>query len=231
MAKAFKCNTRSPAGNLILGVLFLLCALFLIVMPCLGVAGTVVGAVTLPKDGHEALGTLCAFGVCLALLVITFALGVLCLNATLLPKTLEVTEDGIELRWFAKRLGHVPFANMKGVTVKTRAMAGETANTAFWQAFFAGGLIGGLIAQRRFDPNEPIGFIIKLIDADDPDTSWPRGLFKSAPHKRLDVHYYWKLPHARLVQKIDAALVRYKGSSPQADRLSDLRTGDWEDRA
>jgi hypothetical protein len=98
--------------------------------------------------------------------------------------------------------------------------------TAFWQAFFAGGLIGGLIAQSRFDPNEPVGFIIKLVDADSPDTYWPRAFFKSPPHKQLDVLYHWRIPHPRLVKKIEAALARYKDSSPRADRLGDLRTRD-----
>jgi hypothetical protein len=90
---------------MILGGLFLLCALFLIVMPCLGLIGSVFGSVTLPKDRQELLGTLCAMGVCLAMMAATLGLGVLCLNATLLPKTLELTDEGIELRWFRKKLG------------------------------------------------------------------------------------------------------------------------------
>ncbi len=198
---------------MILGILFLLCALFLLAMPCLGLVGTVTGSVTLPQDRHEALGTLCAMGVCVAMLAVTLALGVLCLNATLLPKTLEVTEEGIELRWFRKRLGSVPFANVKEVIVKTRSMAGQTADGVSAQAMFTGGFIAAMIARSRFDPNEPIGFIIKLFDADDTDTSWPKGLFRKDLRKQIDVGYYWKLPHRKLVDRIDKALTRYEEES------------------
>lgn len=210
MAKTFDCKTKSQLGNLILGILFLLCGLLLVSIPCFGLAGTLVGSVTLPKDSHEALGTLFALGVCMVLAVILLVLGVLCMNATLLPKTLEVTDEGIELRWFTKRLGNVPFANLKQVRVKTRAMAGQTADSVSFQAFLAGGVIAAMVARNRFDPDEPIGFIIQLAKADDPDTFWPRGIFKRAEKKRLEVHYYWQVPHTRLVQKIDKALSRFK---------------------
>jgi hypothetical protein len=209
MAQPFKCNTKSPLGNLILGILFLLCGLLLLSMPCLGLAGTMVGWVTLPKDSHETLGTLCVLGFSLVLAAVLLALGVLCMKATLLPKTLEITDEGIELRWFTKRLGKVPFANMKNAIVKTRAMAGQTADSASFQAFLAGGFIAAMIARNRFDPNEPIGFIIQLEKAGDPDTFWPRSIFKRSQKKRLEVHYYWKVSHTRLVQKIDRALSRY----------------------
>src|SRR5215831_15339859 len=99
MAKPFTCKTRSPAGNMILGVLFLCCGFLLIAAPCLGLVGTVVGGVTPPKNGHEILGTLCVLGVCIALAAATLALGVLCLHATLLPKTLEIADEGVELFW------------------------------------------------------------------------------------------------------------------------------------
>jgi hypothetical protein len=195
---------------MILGVLFLGCCFLLVATPCCALLGTVAGSVTPPKDAHDLLGTLCALGVCLAMAVGTLALGVLCLHATLLPRTLEVTDEGIELRWFKKRLGKVPFANVRDVYVKTRAMAGLTASGAFWQGFFAGGLIAGSIAQSRFDPNEPIGFVIKLADGDDPDTSWSKGFFQKGQRKRLELDYYWKLPHGRLVEKIANALARHK---------------------
>jgi hypothetical protein len=87
-------------------------------------------------------------------------------------------------------------------------LAGQTADSAFQDAFFVGGLIGAIIARSRFDPDEPIGFIIKLLDADDPDTFWPKGVFGKRHRKRLDVPYYWKLPHGRLVEKIRDALSR-----------------------
>ncbi len=195
---------------MILGVLFLGCGLLLVATPCFALVGTVFGSVTAPKDGHDLLGTLCALAVCLAMAVATLALGVLCLHATLLPKTLEITDEGIELRWFKKRLGKVPFGNVKDVIVKTRAMAGQTAGGAFWQGFLSGGLIGGFIAQSRFDPNESIGFVIKLADGSDPDTSWPKGFFQKEQKKRLEVHYYWKLSHGRLVEKIASAVARHK---------------------
>src|SRR5580700_10818100 len=190
MAKSFTCNTRSPAGNMILGVLFLGCGIFLIVMPCLGIAGTFVGLVSAPTDAHDLLGTLCELGVCLAMAITMLALGVLCLHATLLPKTLEITNDGIELRWFKKRLGRVPFANVKDVFVKTRGMAGQTAQGAYWQGFLSGGLVGGFLAQSRFDPDESIGFVIKLMDGSDPDTNWPKGFFRKDQNKRLEVYHY-----------------------------------------
>jgi hypothetical protein len=210
MAKPFTCNTRSPAGNMILGVLFLGCALLLIAAPCIALAGTAVGSVTPPQDFHDLLGTLCVLGVSLAMMAATLALGVLCLNASLLPKTLEINDEGIELRWFKKRLGMIPFANVKDVFVKTRAMAGQSAEGAFWQASLRGGLIGGLIAQSRFDPNESIGFVIRLADSNDPDTFWPKGIFGKQQKKRLEVHYYWRLPHDRLVEKIASAVARHK---------------------
>jgi hypothetical protein len=214
MAKSFICKTKSPAGNMILGVLFLCCALLLIVTPCLGIVGTASGAVTLPKDGHEVLETLVMLGVCLVMGAATLALGVLCWHATLLPKTLAITDAGIELLWFTKRLGNVPFANVKEAFVKTRAMAGQTAQGAFWQGAFAGGLIGGLVAQSRFDPNESIGFVIKLEDGGDPDTFWPKPLFKKAQKRRLEVDDSWTLPHGQLVEKISKAAARHKRLSP-----------------
>jgi hypothetical protein len=67
-----------------------------------------------------------------------------------------------------------------------------------------------MIARSRFDPNEPIGFIVQLEKATDPDTFWPVGIFNRGLKKRLEVNYYWKVPHTRLVQKIDKALSRYK---------------------
>jgi hypothetical protein len=214
MAKSFTCKTKSPAGNMILGVLFLCCALLLVAAPCLAIVGTAAGSVTLPKDGHEVLETLIMLGVCLAMAVATLALGVLCLHATLLPKTLEITDEGIELFWFTKRLGKVPFTNVKEAFVKTRAMAGQTAEGAAAQAFFTGGWIAGMVAQSRFDPNESIGIVIKLADGSDPDTFWPKGLFKKAQKKRLEVDYYWKLPHGKLVEKIAKAVERHKRLSP-----------------
>jgi hypothetical protein len=42
------------------------------------------------------------------------------------------------------------------------------------------------------------------------DTSWPRGFFQKDPKKRLEVHYYWKLPRGRLVEKIANAVARHK---------------------
>jgi hypothetical protein len=130
------------------------------------------------------------------------------MHPLLLPKTLVITEDGIELRWFGKRLGNVPFVNVEDVVVKTRAMAGQTADGAFWQSFFAGGLIAGYVARSRFNPHEPIGFIIQLAHAHDPDTIWPRGLFAREQLKRVDVNYYWKVPHKKLVDRICKALAR-----------------------
>jgi hypothetical protein len=194
---------------MVLGILFLLCGFGLLAAPCLGLAGTAVGSVTPPGDRHELLGTLFAMGVCLALAAVMLALGLLCLNASLLPMTLEITDEGVRLYWLSRQLGNIPFANMKGVIVKTRAMAGETADSAYWNGFFAGGLIGGAVAQSRFDPDESVGFIIKLVDADDPDTFWPKGIFGKGPRKRLEASDSWKLPHGRLVEKIRTALSRY----------------------
>ncbi len=210
MATPFTCKTASQPGNLVLGILFLACTGLLVLTPCLALAGTLVGSVAPPRDGHDALGALCALGVLMVMALGTLGLGVLCLHATLLPKRLEISDEGIHLYWFRKELGRVPFANMREVIVKTRAMAGETADKAFWQASFAGGWIAGMVARRRFDPNEPIGFIIKLADADDPDTFWPKKFFGGGINKRLDVPYYWKVKHDRLVQKIAKALARYE---------------------
>ena len=219
MPTSFRCNTRSPAGNLILGVLFLGCGLLLIGTPCLGLIGMAFGLVTGPTDAHDLLGTLCALGVCLAMAAATLALGVLCLHATLLPRTLAITDEGIELLRFGKRLGKIPFANIKDVFVQTRAMAGQTAQGAYWQGFLRGGLIGGFIAQSRFDPDESIGFVIKLAKSSDPTTSWPRGLFKGffkkQQPKRLEVLDYWKLSHGRLVEKIAKEVSRHKGRMPR----------------
>ena len=215
MAKPFICNTKSPAGNMILGVLFLGCALVVLAAPCIGLLGVAVGGVTTPKGGQEVLEALFMLGVCLVMAAATLALGVLCLNATLLPKTLEIADDGVELRWFKKRIGWVPFANVKDVFVKTRAMAGQTAEQAFWQASFRGGWIAGLIARSRFNPNESIGFVIKLADGGDPDTFWPKGFFKKQQKKRLEVLYYWKLPHDRLVEKIAKAAARHNAEAAE----------------
>lgn len=195
---------------MILGILFLGCALLLIGTFFFALVGTAIGSVTPPKDFHDLLGTLCVLGVSLAMMATTLGLGVFCLHASLLPKTLEITDEGIELRWFKKQLGNIPFANVKEVFVKTRAMAGQTAEGAFWQAAFRGGLIGGLIAQSRFNPDESIGFVIKLAKDRDPDTFWPRGYFQKNQKKRIEVAYYWKLPHERLVEKIASAVARHK---------------------
>lgn len=211
MAKTFECSTRSATGNLVLGGLFLVCGFGLLAMPCLGIVGTVFGAVTPPHDSHEALGILFVLGVLLVMAFSMLALGTFCMNATLLPRTLRVADGNLEFFWFRKQLGRIPLANVKNVIIKTRAMAGQTADKAYWNAFFAGGIIAATVARHRFDPNEPIGFIIQLVDARDPDTFWPRGIikrFKSTPGKRIEVDYYWKLPHRRLVEKITKALSR-----------------------
>ena len=213
MAKPFTCNTRSQAGNVILGVLFLGCALLLVGAPCFGVVGMAFGSVTAPKGGREVLEIMVAAVVMFVLAVGLIALAVLCMHATLLPKTLEVTGDAVELRWFKKRLGRIPLVNVKDVFVKTRTMAGQTAEGAFGQAMFTGGLIAGLIAKSRFDPDEPIGFVIRLADADDPDTFWPRRLFGKAQRKRLEVLDYWRLPHGKLVEKIARAAARHRGET------------------
>jgi hypothetical protein len=210
MAKPFTCNTRSPAGNLILGALFLGCALLLIATPCLGVVGMAFGAVSAPKGPQEIPEIVFMLEVCLVLAAALLGLGVLCMHATLLPKTVEVNDEAVELRWFKRRLGRVPLANVRDVFVQTRAMAGQTAQGAFEQGAFRGGLIGGLVAQSRFDPNETIGFVIRLADGDDPDTFWPKGFFGKAPKKRLEVFHYWKVPHDRLVEKIAKAAARHK---------------------
>ncbi|HZZ82571.1 MAG TPA: hypothetical protein VFE62_28995 [Gemmataceae bacterium] len=210
MKKPFTCNTRSVTGNMVLGVLFLGCGILLVGTPCIAGAGTLFGSVSPPRDANELKGTLCVLAVCLAMAAATLSLGVLCLNATLLPRTLEITNEGIELRWFQKKLGNVPFANVKEVFVKTRAMAGETAEGAYWQAFLTGGFIAATIARNRFNPNEPIGIVITLMDGKDPDTFWPRTLFKKNHKKRLEVLYHWKLPHKRIVEKITKAVSRHK---------------------
>jgi hypothetical protein len=220
MAKTFKCPTRSAPGNAILGVLFLICAFGLLATPCLGLVGTVFGCVTLPTTAHDALGTLFVAGVAMLMALGTLILGVLCLNATLLPKTLHIGEDRLEFFWFSKQLGQVPYANVKEVIVKTRAMAGQTANSAFWQGFLAGGLIAGLIASRRFNPHEPIGIIIKLVKAHDPDTFWPQGWFRKADTKQIEALYIWKLPHPRLVDKISKALDRYSERNTGRDNTN-----------
>jgi hypothetical protein len=195
---------------MILGILFLGCALLLIGAFFFALVGTAIGSVEPPKDFHDLLGTLCMLGVSFAMMGGTLALGVFLLNASLLPKTLEITGEGIELRWFKKQIGNIPLDNVKDVIVKTRAMAGQTAQGAFWQASLRGGLIGGLIAQSRFNPDEPIGFIIKLATDRDPDTFWPRGYFQKSQKKRIEVAYYWTVPHDRLVEKIDSAVARHK---------------------
>jgi hypothetical protein len=210
MARLLTCNTRSSAGNTVFGILLLGGGLLLLATPCCALLGTFAGSVTPPRDTNDLLGTLCVLGVLLAMAFAALALGVLCMHATLLPKTLEITDEGIELRWFKKRLGKVPFANVKDVYVKTRAMAGQTAAGAFWQGFYAGGFIAAYAAQSRFDPNESIGFVIKLADDRDPDTFWPKGFFQKDQKKRLEVRYYWKLSHGRLVEKIANAVARHK---------------------
>jgi hypothetical protein len=195
---------------MILGVVFLGLGLFLVLTPCIGVVAIAFGSMARPTDAHDYLATLCMVGICMALGAALLAVGVLAMHATLLPKTLAITAEGIELRWFKKRLGKIPFANMKDVYVKTRAMAGQTAGRAFWQGFLAGGLIGGLAAQSRFDPNESIGFIIKLADSSDPDTSWPKGFFQKELKKRLEVNHYWVMSHRQLVERIADAVARHK---------------------
>ena len=79
--------------------------------------------------------------------------------------------------------GRVPFTNVKDVFVKTRGMAGQTAQGAYWQGFLSGGLVGGFLAQSRFDPDESSGFVIKLADSRDLDTFWPKG----ASSKRIRI--------------------------------------------
>jgi hypothetical protein len=101
---------------------------------------------------------------------------------------------------------------VKDVFVKTRAMAGQTAQGAYWDGFFRGGLIGGFVAQSRFDPDESIGFVIQLADSKDPDTLWPKSIFKKAHKKRLEVDYYWIMSHERLVEKITQAVASHKSA-------------------
>jgi hypothetical protein len=219
MAKKVKFKTRSQAGNAILGVLCLLCGAGLLLLPCVGVGLALIGKMTPPtNNAQDLLGALCVLGLCLAMAFATLGLGVLCLHATILPKTLQISDDGLLLFWGKKKLGEVPFANVKDVMVKTRAMAGQTANSAFWQGFLQGGLIGGAMARSRFDPNESVGIVIRLADPEDADTFWPKGLFKSDKKKRLEVDYCWELSHTKLVEKIATALSRHK----QDESLSEL---------
>jgi hypothetical protein len=213
MAKITKYKTRSAAGDTILGVLFLLFAVLLIGAPCLALIGMLFGQVIPPKNPREALEIVVGLGVCLVLAVALLGLGVLCMNATFLPKTLHVADDVLQLFWFKKQIGEVPYANIKEVIVLTRAMAGQTAGGAWAQGFFSGGLIGATIAQSRFKPDEPIGFVIRITDPDDPDMFWPKGFFKRKNPKRIEVRYYWKSPHPAIVQKISTALSRYKSLS------------------
>jgi hypothetical protein len=210
MAKITKYKTRSETGATILGVLFMLCAALLIATPCLALIGALFGQVIPPKNSREVLEIVVGLGVCLVMAVALLGLGVLCLNATLLPKTLHVTDDALQLFWFKKQIGEVPFGNLKEVIVLTRAMAGQTADKAWAQAFFSGGLIAATIARSRFKPDEPIGFIIRVADPDDPDMFWPKGFFKRKNPKRIEVRYYWKSPHPALVQKVSTALSRYQ---------------------
>src|SRR5579862_4796295 len=95
--KSFTCNTRSQAGNMILGVLFLGCGILLIATPCFGLAGVVIGSVSAPTDSQDLWGTLCMVGICFAMAAAMLGLGVLCLHATLLPKTLGITDESLEL--------------------------------------------------------------------------------------------------------------------------------------
>ena len=93
MAKITKYKTRSETGATILGVLFMLFVPLLIGTPCLALVGTLFGQVTPPKSSHEVLEVVVMLGVCLVMAVALLGLAVLCLNATLLPKTLHVTDD------------------------------------------------------------------------------------------------------------------------------------------
>jgi hypothetical protein len=213
MAKITKYKTRSETGAMILGVLFLLCAALLIATPCLALVGALCGQVIPPKGSHEVLEVVVGLGVCLVMAVALLGLALLCLHATVLPKTLHVTDDALQLFWFNKQIGEVPFANLKEVIVLTRAMAGQTADKAWSQAFFAGGVIAATIARSRFKPDEPIGFIIRVADPDDPEMVWPKGFFKRKNPKRIEVRYFWKSPHPAIVQKVSAALSRYKSKS------------------
>ena len=213
MAKIIKYKTRSPAGETILGTMFLLFAALLIGTPCLALIGMLFGLVIPPKNPHEVLEIVVGLGVCLALAVALLGVGVLCMTATFLPKTLHVADDALRLFWFKKQIGEVPFANLKEIIVLTRAMAGQTAEGVWARAFFSGGLIAATIARSRFKPDEPIGFVIRITDPEDPDTFWPKGFFKRKNPKRIEVRYYWKSPHPAIVQKVSAALSRYKSKS------------------
>src|ERR1700722_5706116 len=122
MAKITKYKTRSETGATILGVLFMLCAALLIATPCIALVGTLFGQVIPPKGSHEVLEVVFMLGVCLVMAVALLGLAMLCLHATLLPKTLHVTDDALQLYWFKKQIGEVPFGNLKEVIVLTRAM-------------------------------------------------------------------------------------------------------------
>ena len=92
-------------------------------------------------------------------------------------------------------------------------MAGQTAEGVAAQAMFRGGWIAAMVARSRFKPDEPIGFIIRVADPDDPDMFWPKGFFKRKNPKRIEVRYFWKSPHPAIVQKVSTALSRYKSLS------------------
>ncbi len=214
MATNIKYKTKSEPGAAILGVLFLLCAAVLLATPCLGLIGSLFGPVPLPHGSHELLEALFMLGVCLVMAVATLALGVLCLNATLLPKTLCVTDNALQLFWLKKQIGEVPFANIKeSDLVLTRAMAGQTAEGVAAQAMFRGGWIAAAVAQSRFKPDEPIGFVIRVVDPGDPDMFWPKGFFKRKNPKRIEVRCYWKSPHPTVVRKIAVALARSRSAA------------------
>ncbi len=213
MAKIIEYETRTAPGETILGGLFLFCGALLIATPFLALLGTLFGQVTPPKSSHEVLEIIVGLGACVVMAVGMSALGVLCLNATILPRTLHVAADALQLFWFKKKIGEIPYTNIKDANVLTRAMAGQTAQGTWAQALFRGGIIAATIAQSRFKPDEPIGFVIRVTDPDNLDMFWPKGFFKRKNPKRIEVRYYWTSPHPVVVQKIAAALSRYKCQS------------------
>lgn len=210
MAKKTQFKTKSSVSHGVIGILLLILGAVDLLMTCFCMAGVVFGNTALSGTTEDMTFAFCFLGTTLGFGLLALLSGIVCLQRTLLPKTLHITDDGLLLFWFSKQVGNVPFANVKDVLVKTRAMAGETADGAVWQGFLAGGIIGAIIARSRFDPDESIAFVIRLSRADDPNTFWPRGFFQAAKRKRLDVHYSWELSHAGLVQKIAAAFSRFK---------------------
>ncbi len=210
MARKTAFQTKSQAGNLVLGILLAGCAVLLIGTPCLALGATALGQATPPKGGREWLGVLFVFGVLVLLATALLGLAALCMHTTLFPRTLSLADDSLVLLWGKKRLGQVPFANIEDVIVKTRAMAGDTAEKAYWQSWWAGGALAGMAARARFNPDESVGFIIRLTSGNDPGTFWPKGFFRPNKKTRLDVHYFWELPHGELVERIMKEVKRYR---------------------